>query len=293
MNVTLSQLRAFAAVSRYGSFTLAATALHRTQPAITAQIRQLEQELGLVLFDRTTRSIRLAPAAIELAPMLANLLQQLDQVLEGSQNLRGIRTGVIRIGCLPSVAAVYLPVRIARFRKQHPGISFVLRDDLGERLLPLVRGGEVDFAITDLKADEVELESSPLMTEQMCAFFPKGHPLETAAKADVSELSRHDLVLMAHGSNARRIIESAFIASGRPPLPFCEASYMTSAVGMVEAGLDVALLPSLGVNLAAYPGLRSRRLEGSRFTRRIAIVRLRRKTLTPSSEAFIASLLDC
>lgn len=290
MNVTLSQLRAFEAVSRYGSFTLAATALHRTQPAITVQIRQLEKELGLVLFDRTTRELRLAPAAIELAPVLASLLLQLDKVLEGSQDLRAIRSGTIRIGCLPSIAASYLPAQIAAFRRQHPGISFVLRDELGERLLPLVRGGEVDFAITDLRTHDSELESLPLMKEQMCAFFPEGHPLQNAARADVAELSRHDLILMAHGSNARRIVESAFIASGRPPLPACEASYMATAIGMVEAGLGVALLPALGVNLAAHPQVRSRRLPSAAFTRQIAIVHTRRKTLTPSAEAFLNNL---
>lgn len=290
MNVTLSQLRSFAAVCRYGSFTLAATALHRTQPAVTVQIRQLEKELGLVLFDRSTRGLRLSAAAIELVPQLASLLQQLDQVLEGSQDLRAARTGTIRIGCLPSIAAAYLPARIAVFRTQHPGISFVLRDELGERLLPLVRAGEVDFAITDLRAHDSELESVPLIKEQMCAFFPEGHPLQSAAKVDVAELARHDLILMAHGSNARRIVEAAFIAFGRPPLPTCEASYMTTAVGMVKAGLGVALLPGLGVHLPAYPGVRSRRLVGKAFTRQIAIIRLRRKTLSPGAEAFISSL---
>ena len=290
MGISLSQLRAFVAVSRYGSFTLAADALHRTQPAVTVQIQQLEKELGLQLFDRSTRTLRMTSTGLELAPVLSTLLGQLDQVVQGSQDLREKRSGIIRIGCLPSVAAAFLPTRIEAFRRKHPGIGFVLRDDLGDRLLPMVRTGEVEFVISDVLPNAGDLENTFLMEEQMHAFFAKGHPLSKIKDASIEELSRHDLILMAQGSNARRIVDTAFAAAGRQAFALCEASYMSTAIGMAEAGLGVALLPALGVHLERHPHLRSLRLPGKMFSRQIALIRLRGKTLSPAARAFIGDL---
>jgi len=291
MQISLSQLRAFVAVSRYGSFTLAADALHRTQPAITVQIQQLEKALGLPLFDRSTRTLRMTPTGLELAPVLTRLLGQLDQAVQGSQDLREKRTGTIRIGCLPSIASAFLPSRIEAFRRKHPGIGFVLRDDLGDRLLPMVRTGEIEFIISDVLPNAGDLENTFLMEEQMHAFFAKTHPLADVEDAGIEELSKHDLILMAHGSNARRIVDAAFAAAGRQAVPLCEASYMSTAIGMAEAGLGVALLPALGVDLRRHPHLRARRLPGKMFSRQIALIRLRGKTLSPAATAFIGDLV--
>jgi DNA-binding transcriptional LysR family regulator len=294
MNVTLAQMRAFIAVSRYGSFTLAAEALHRTQPAVTMQIKQLEQELALKLFDRTTRRLRLTASGLELVAPLSAMLQQLDSVVGTAQDLRDLRTGVVRIGCLPSAAATFLPPQIARFRSRYPRISFALQDALGSRVIAMIKSGEVEFGITDIKPDDSDLEGTPLLVEQMCALYMKGHPLDDADTVDVEELAGHDLILMAPGSNARRIVDLAFANDGRVAVPACEANYMSSAVGMAQAGLGVALLPLSGFNPRIDAQLRTRPVEAPEFSRTIALVRLKRKTLSPAAEAFFALLLqDC
>ncbi|MFW7341145.1 LysR family transcriptional regulator [Pollutimonas sp. H1-120] len=287
MNISLVQLRAFIAVSRYGSFTLAAEALHRTQPAITVQVKQLEENLGLKLFDRTTRQLRLTTVGLELVPALSAMLHQLDGVIEISQNIRTQRTGVIRIACLPSVASSFLPVHIAEFRKQHPGISFLLSDALGDKVISMVTGGDVEFGLTDTHPNVGDLDITPLLEEQMCALFLEGHPIQSAEQVDVNRLSAHDLVLMAHGSNARRIVDNAFAAQGRVAVASCEASYMSTAVGMVQAGLGIALLPRSGVNLQVDGRLRARLIQAPGFSRQIAIVKLKQRSLSPSAESFV------
>jgi LysR family transcriptional regulator, carnitine catabolism transcriptional activator len=290
MQVSMLQLRAFVAVARYGSFTLAAEALNRTQPAITVQIKQLEQALGLSLFDRTTRQLRLTTVGLELVPVLSQMLQQLDNIIASSQDLRDKRTGVVRIGALPSVAAGFLPPRIARFRKKHPGVQFLISDTLGDKIVAMVKSGEVEFGITDIHTGS-NIETTPVVLEQMCAFYLEGHPIEQAAKLDVEELAKHDLILLIHGSAARRVVDSAFAGRGRLAVAACEVSYMSTAVGMVQAGLGVALLPRRGVQLQIDPRLRCRPIEGPGFTRRIGIIRLKNKTLSPAADAFIQMLM--
>jgi len=101
-NISLLQMRAFLAVSEYGSFTQAAQALHRTQPAVTMQVKQLEETLGLKLLDRSTRRLRLTAAGRDLTPAISALLQQLDAMVESSRDIVEKRGGIIRIACLPS-----------------------------------------------------------------------------------------------------------------------------------------------------------------------------------------------
>ncbi|NYT79054.1 LysR family transcriptional regulator [Alcaligenaceae bacterium] len=290
-NISLLQLRAFLAVSRYGSFTRAAEALHRTQPAVTQQVRTLEQMLGLKLFDRTTRQLRLTEIGVELVPILSAMLQQLNDILEDTQDVRHKRVGRVRVGCLPSVASLFLPGRIAEFRRHHPGVSFMLSDGLGDQVVSMIKRGDVDFGITDIPPHSPELLSYPLLKETISVLHLVDHPIHAARALNVDELSKHDLILMAHGSTVRHIIDTAFAAQGRAAVATCEASYNTTAIGMVQAGLGIALLPPSGFNLAVDTRLRAREVEAPGFSRQLGIIMLKSKSLSPSAEAFLALLM--
>jgi DNA-binding transcriptional LysR family regulator len=292
MSLTLLQLRAFVAVSRHGSFSAAATALHRTQPGVTVQVRQLEEALGVRLFDRTTRAVRLTSVGQEMAPVISALLQEIDEVVERSQDLRAKRMGVVKIGCLPSVAASFLPRAIGEFRKAFPGISFVLKDDFGDRVVARVRAGEVEFGITDVSLDAADLTAVSLFEERMCVFYIEGHAIGRAKRLDVDELAKHELILTAPGSNARRIVDAAFAAAGRVALPTCEVNYMSSAVGLVEAGLGVALLPYGALDLNSHATLKSRAVNAEGFGRPIAVISMKDKTLSPAAHAFMQMVLS-
>ncbi len=291
-NISLLQLRAFLAVSRYGSFTRAAEMTHRTQPAITQQIRLLEEALGLKLFDRSTRQLRLTQVGVELVPTLSGMLQQLDDVLEDAQDLRYKRKGTVRIGCLPSVASLYLPRRIMKFRQHHPGVSFLLSDGLGDQVVSMLKRGDVDFGITDIPEREPGLLSHPLLQETISVLYLDGHPVGRAARIDINELAEHDLILMSPGSTVRRIVDTAFAAQGRIAVAMCEASYNTTAIGMVQAGLGIALLPASGFNLDLDTRFRAKEIDAPGFRRRLGIVTLKGKSQPPAAHAFMAMLLE-
>ncbi len=289
--MTLMQMRAFVAVSRHSSFTLAADALNRSQPAITAQVKQLEEALGFKLVDRSTRHLSLTSLGAELVPVFSRMLQELDSVVETAKKLRSKRLGTVRIGCLPSIASTFLPPRIAIYRNQHPNITFLLKDAVGDSVIAAVKNHEVEFGITDITPAAIELDAAPLQKDTICAFYLAGHRLETAATVDVIELCKHDLILSAHGTNTRRMVDNAFAAQGRPALPACEAAYNSTAVGMVQAGLGVALLPPSCVDLNIDPRIRFRIVESPGFTRQIAIVKVRNRTLSPAADNFARQLL--
>jgi DNA-binding transcriptional LysR family regulator len=291
MDVNLRQVRAFMAVARFGSFTRAAQLLHLSQPALTVQIRQLEQGLGVRLFDRNTRTVSLTAVGRELIPAFQRLLQEFDAVVVNAKDLSAKRHGVVRLACLPSFASTILPGIIAGFRRRHPRVSFVLKDAVGKRILAMVRADEVDFGIGVADAEEPGLETLYLMQDRMHVVYPARHPLARTRKVTLETVQQYPLVLMDPDSSVRAIVDAAFARTGKLAMPACEATYMSSAIGMVRAGLGVTVLPSTAMELRANPRLRSKPIEDPGLTRRIAIVRKARRSLSPATESFIDELL--
>src|SRR5919202_6490375 len=137
MSVSLRQVRAFVSVAHLGSFTRAASLLHLSQPALTVQIRRLEEALGVRLLDRNTRTVELTRVGRELAPVFQRILRELDSVVIDTRDLAAKRYGVVRIAALPSVAAGLLPDAIAAFHEANPRVTFVLKDVIASRVLTL------------------------------------------------------------------------------------------------------------------------------------------------------------
>lgn len=291
MNVNLRQVRAFVSVARFGSFTRAAKLLNLTQPALTVQIRQLEQSLDVRLFDRNTRSVNLTRVGRELVPAFQRLLQEFDAIVVDTKDLAAKRHGIVRLACLPSFASTLLPGLIAGFRARHPRVSFVLKDAVGKRIVSMVREEVVDFGIGVVDAEEPDLETRHLMRDRMHVVFPARHHLARVRRVTLDSLKAYPLVLMDPESSVRAIVDAAFARSGHLAVPACEATYMSSAIGMVRAGLGVTILPSTAMELRADRTLRSKPIDDPGCTRRIVIVRRAGRSLSPAAESFVDELL--
>src|SRR5664280_481287 len=135
MNVTLRQLRAFVAVARSGSFTLAAESLFVTQSALSGLIKELEQALGLRVVDRSTRKIRLSDVGHDLYPLVDKIVHDLDGVLDEVTNLKSLKSGLVRIAVPQLMASTLIPEVIAAYRAQHPNIRIKLVDCLVESVM--------------------------------------------------------------------------------------------------------------------------------------------------------------
>jgi DNA-binding transcriptional LysR family regulator len=286
MNITLRQLQAFCTVARLGSFTKAASALHTTQPALSVQISQLEDSLGLKLFDRTTRAVAITSVGSELLPRAERTLTELSGILDSAAGLGAKSVGRVVVAALPSVASSFMPEAIATFRKAFPGVEVVLRDGLGGRISELLRSGEVDFGITGEAASDAELHFTVLGSDEMVAVAPPSHPLGKAKRVTLEALVEHPLILMSRDSSVRRLVDNAFAERGHLPIPVQEPVYMSTAIAMVRAGLGVALLPSSASELRAAEDLVCHHIAHRGMSRQIGIVLRRGRSLSPAAEEF-------
>ena len=287
MNSNLRQFQAFVAVARLGSFTRAAKHLHLSQPALTVQIRQLEEAMGVRLFDRSTRVVMLTPIGRELAPTLERVLHEIDAVMVNTKELASHVKGTVTIGALPSISSKLVPSTIAEFQKQYPGIVVRLRDVLAQRIVKLVKEEEVDFGIGTLRMPDPDIQFTPLMTDHLGVIFPAGHPVEHRRTITLKYLTAFPLILMDPETSVRDLVDHAFESIGEVAVPAFEAVYPSTALALVKAGLGLTIQPSSSMELASSRGLKFRTIRHQGFIRQIGVIQNARRSLSPSAEVFI------
>jgi DNA-binding transcriptional LysR family regulator len=292
MNPSVAQMRGFVAIAKAGSFTRAARSLNLSQPALTVQIRQLEAALKVRILDRNTRSVELTRIGRELVPIFERLLGELDTIVSNARDLSTKQYGIVRVACLPSVAATVMPTAIATFKARHPGVQFSVRDGVGEKIIGLLKADAVDFGITAGDIDDPEFETRVLMQDHMHAVYLTPHPLHGEKRITAEKLSHYPLIMMDEESTVRRIVDRAFHSAGITIKPIIEATYMATAIGMVQARLGVAILPSTAIEAKPQGRLKSRPIDGRNFNRPILIVRKVGRSLPPASESFLKGLIS-
>jgi DNA-binding transcriptional LysR family regulator len=292
MNVDMRQLRAFATIGRLGSFTRAADTLFTTQPALSAQIRQLEDALDLKLFDRSTRAVTLTQAGRDLLPVVDRVLADVAAVIGQARDVAHVKTGRVTLAALPSVSSTLLPQAMAELKSKHPGITIVLKDALADRIVQMVKSGGVDFALTGEPPADAQLEFTQLAADQMVVVMPARHPLSRARRLRLDDLPGAPLILMDRESSVRRIVDGAYVASGKNPVaPAYEAAFMATAIAMVRGGLGITLLPSSAVELTSARDLTTKVISDPRLTRKLGILRERRRSLSPAAQSFVDLLV--
>lgn len=292
MNLNLRQIRAFVSVAHLRSFTRAAALLHLSQPALTVQIRRLEEALGVRLLDRDTRGVEPTRIGRELVPTFQRVLADLDAVVASTRDLAAARRGVVRVAALPSLAAGLLPDVILRARARSPGLTFVVRDVVAGRVADLVRAEEVDIGLTGGAVPGPDLEVLHETRDRLHVVFSLGHPIGSADRVTLDALAAHPLVLMHPDTSVRAVVDAAFVAAGRLPIPACEATSMMTAVGMVRAGLGLAILPASAREVAAEPSLRSRPIDDPALVRPISVIRRAGRTLPPAALLVLEVIAD-
>ena len=170
--------------------------------------------------------------------------------------------------------------------------SFVIHDVIASDAIAQVREEVVDLGLTGGRIVDPDLEIVHATQDHMHVVYPAGHPLGDAERIDVAELARHPLVLMHPATSVRAVVDAAFLAAGRSPLVAAEATYMSTAVGMVRAGLGAAILPGSAMEVRAERTLRSRPVDDPRFTREVSLIKKADRTLPPAAESFARTLVD-
>ncbi|HET6501106.1 MAG TPA: LysR family transcriptional regulator, partial [Amycolatopsis sp.] len=240
----LRQLIYFDAVARHGHFTKAAQQLHIAQPAVSAQIRRLERELGTDLFQRTTRTVRLTPAGELLQAHVRRVLDELAAARAAVDQLSGLVRGRVLLGAVQSLEPLDLPGFLAGFHRRCPAVEIGLRSGTTNDMLGGLRAGELDLAVAPLPGEPpAGFAGSPLFTEELVIAFPPGHELATGAPVRFSALREEPFVSLPEDSGLRATLtEAAGSAGFVPRVPFEARDYRRIAE-LVRHGLGVALMP--------------------------------------------------
>lgn len=292
MDLNLRDIRAFIAVAQTGSFTRAATRLHLSQPALTVQIRRLEETVGVRLFDRNSRNVALTPTGRELLPLLQKSLHDMEHVLIDARALGDGISGTVRLACLPTFAASVLPELIQEMNTVVPRAGFHVRDAVAGVVEALVRSEDVDIGLTGGELNDTEFEVLYAGADHLVAVLPPGHALARRKRVTLTDLASVPLVLTAQGTSVRAVVDGAFARSGCAPVIACEPTYMMTAVAMVRAGLGVTILPASAREVRAEPQLRVRPIDHDAFLRPIALIKKRGRTLPPVTQTFVKLLLE-
>ncbi|WP_311220924.1 MULTISPECIES: LysR family transcriptional regulator [unclassified Acidovorax] len=297
MNISTRQIDAFLALAAQRNFTRAAVQCHLSQPAFSALVRALENDLGLRLFDRSTRHVDLTPEGVNFLESARRIRAEVDAALEGMRDAVTLRRGRVSMALLPSLAAGWLPQVLATYRAAHPGIELDIADALSEPCIERVAAGKADFALAAIRADTPELRAEPFCKDGFHLVCREDHPLalRVTARGKQAALSPGDLatwpfIHLARTSSVRQYLEAAFHPQAMHTL--MEVEQLATVMGMVRAGLGISVVPTLTLFHFNQPGLVTRPLRLAGLTRQIYLVRRRDRGLSPAAQALYALVMQ-
>lgn len=296
MNPTLRQLRAFVALAKTGNFTLAAQYLHVTQSALSGLIKELEQTLGMRLFDRSTRRIALTDMGRELHPLFSQMIDDLDGALANIADHAHLRKGLVRIAAPQLLACTLLPDAIAAWRERYPDVSISLVDAPVEDVTTHVLSGQVDIGINPERSPGLErapqLEARLLMEMPFEAVVPPDHPLAGRDRVGWADLAAWPFISLR--GQFTELLQADMGQSVRTVTlkPAHEVTFMSTALAMVGAGLGVTVCMPYAAGLVRLHGLRMLPLGEPVLTRRFFVTMREQRALSPAAEAFTGFLTD-
>lgn len=245
----MNRYRALLKVVEIGSYTKAAAILGYTQPALSQMIASLEKEIGITLLYRSRYGVRLTPEGERLFPVIQKTVQQYGDLRRMEDAIRGLDSGVVRIGTVSSVSCHWLPEVIQKFWAMYPNVQLVLHQGDYTSICDWVQTGTVDFGFVNPAAAK-GLETQPLQQDPFVAVLPKTHPLAQKSRISLRELAEEPYLLLEEGCYSEPL--EAFRKAGLQPNIRLTMHDDYSILSMVEQGLGYSLLAKLVLRKTAY-----------------------------------------
>jgi len=288
INFTLKQLRYFEALARQGHFGRAAEVCAISQPAMSVQIKELEHALGLPLFERSARTVRLTPFGQDFALRVRDILRAVDDLNDLARTAQNHLTGRLRLGIIPTIAPYLLPRIIGKLADGFTGMDLDVRETLTQKLIEELADGKLDAAIVALPVSEPSLVEVPLFDETLVLVRPAS---DANAPVPSPEALRHMRLLLLEEGHCFRDQALSFCAlTPNRPKAGLDGSSLSTLVQMVGAGLGVTLIPEMAVavetksaQVAVTP------LTGAQPKRTVGMIWRRSSPLAPQLQA----IADC
>jgi DNA-binding transcriptional LysR family regulator len=273
MYPSLRQFMAFIKVARLGSFARAAEALGTSQPALSQSIAQMEAMLGLRLFQRTTRTVRLTAEGQFLLPRAERIAAEVEETVSALRDHAHLRRSRISIGTLPSFATGIMPAVLQLYREQHSPSQLVVTDGTSDALYAGIESGALDVAIGSRLPGHPDVAFRPILRERFALVLRHEHPLAAQARVAWREALSQDFIAFPPGSGGRMAMQDALERAGLTLDPVMTFAQSTTVLGMVEAGMGVTAIPALGCPARDHKSLCSRDLVEPVVDRELGILR--------------------
>ena len=285
-HLTLRQLRIFESVARQLSFSRAAEELHLTQPAVSMQVKQLEESVGLPLFEQIGKKIFLTEAGQEMYHHSRIIGQQLRDAEEALAMLKGVSTGRLNIAML-STAKYFAPTLLAKFCKRYPGIQLRLSVNNRETLMRELADNAVEMAIMGRPPDTMNMVVEPFASNPHVVIAPPEHALAKAKRIPLERISKEVWLVRERGSGTRNLLERMFAENGLFLNADMEMSSNETIKQAVMAGMGVSLLSIYTVLVELHSGrLATLNVAGTPLMREWCVVHREMKRLSPVALAF-------
>jgi DNA-binding transcriptional LysR family regulator len=292
MNVTFRQLRVFAEVARLSSVQRAAEALHLTPPAVSMQIKELENQVGLQLFDRAGRRLSLSTAGEYFLVYARRLLGTLKEADDAMARFKRVESGLLTIGMVSS-AKYFLPRLLAQFHTEHPAVEVRLRLGGREQLVAMMQANEVDLSIMGRPPKESPHRAEPFAMHPHVLVTAPTHPFAAAEHVAAAALAREPFIVREPGSGTRAALEEYLDNFRLKPVFVMEMNSTEAIKQAVMAGLGVSLISLHTIGLEWRNGLiAAPTVEGLPLMRRWHVVNTANKLLSPAAEALRYFVLE-
>ena len=292
MNITLRQLKVFAAVASNQSFTRAAEEMHLTQPAVSMQVKQLENQLNMPLIEHLGKKIYLSEAGREVHHYSRAVSQQLDEMEAVLDGLKGLERGRLTLSIV-ATANYFAPRLLGAFCGRHPGLEVNLDVDNRQTLIAQLKENEVDMVIMGRAPADMDLVAARIMDNPLVVIAPPGHPLAGRKDIPLSSLAGEVFLIREPGSGTRKAMEDFFAGHGVAIATGMEVSSVEAIKKSVEAGLGLGLMSRDAVGMELDLGrlaiLDVRHLS---ILRHWYLIHRKAKRLSPQAQAFKDFVLE-
>ncbi|HYN60798.1 MAG TPA: LysR family transcriptional regulator [Rubrivivax sp.] len=248
MHITLRHLRIFEAVARNNSISRASTELHLTQPAVSMQMKQLEEQIGLPLVEQVGKRLFLTEAGQELRGHARDIASRMVDLNSAMDQFRGLERGLLRLAVV-STANYFLPRLIAEFTRRHPGVRVSLQVANREFVLSALADNTTDLAITGRPPERLDVVAQHFMDNPLVVIGAPGHPLSGQGSITLARLAEETLVVREPGSGTRATMERHFAAHGMAFRAGCEVGTNEALKQAVRAGLGLGVVSAQTIEL--------------------------------------------
>jgi DNA-binding transcriptional LysR family regulator len=284
--VSSRQLRAVIALAQFRSFVVAAASLGVSQPALSRAVQRLERSLGTALFSRSTRLVSLTAAGRDFLPTAERLLNDLDRHLGSMRELAEQQRGYVVVASLMSIAHHVLPAATAVYRRRFPGIDLHLREGVQDAIVADVRGAVADIGIANVSDVTHPVVAEPLGDEPCLLVLPRRHRLARQRVLSLADLQGEPLISMPPESGLRRLIDGAALSAGVRLHHAITLNQYGTLFSFVRSELGMAIVPAAALPPRGDRALRVRRLTKPAITRKVGILTLGDRVLSPAAASF-------